>query len=104
MESDAIRLTIKLLEPQQQPLVVEPARQHASAEDQDFWILACPLLDCQREHQELKMGFAREQIPTGPFHANALYFAMGVLAYNLAQLLQRRLLPESYRAVASTSA
>jgi hypothetical protein len=50
-------------------------------------------------HKELKIGFAMEQMPCGEFHANALYFAVGVLAYNLAQLLKRRVLPESYRTV-----
>jgi hypothetical protein len=50
-------------------------------------------------HKELKMGFGMEQMPCGQFDANALYFAIGVLAYNLAQLLKRRVLPESYRTV-----
>jgi hypothetical protein len=50
-------------------------------------------------HKELKIGFAMEQMPCGEFHANALYFAIGVLAYNLAQLLKRRVLPECYRRV-----
>ena len=35
-------------------------------------------------------------MPCGQFQANALYFAIGVLAYNLAQLLKRRVLPASY--------
>jgi len=50
-------------------------------------------------HKELKSGFGMEQMPCGQFEANALYFAIGVLAYNLAQLLKRRVLPESYRTV-----
>ena len=50
-------------------------------------------------HKELKVGVGMEQMPCGQFHANALYFAIGVLAYNLAQLLKRRVLPESYRTV-----
>ena len=50
-------------------------------------------------HKELKSGFGMEQMPCGQFAANALYFAIGVLAYNLAQLLKRRVLPESYRTV-----
>ena len=54
-------------------------------------------------HKELKIGFAMEQMPTGQFHANALYFAIGVLAYNLAQLLKRRVLPESYRTVTAAT-
>jgi hypothetical protein len=48
-------------------------------------------------HKELKIGVGMEQMPCGQFEANALYFAIGVLAYNLAQLLKRRVLPESHR-------
>ena len=48
-------------------------------------------------HKELKIGAGMEQMPCGQFQANALYFAIGVLAYNLAQLLKRRVLPEAYR-------
>ena len=48
-------------------------------------------------HKELKVGVGMEQMPCGQKEANALYFAIGVLAYNLAQLLKRRVLPESYR-------
>jgi hypothetical protein len=48
-------------------------------------------------HKELKIGVGMEQMPCGQFEANALYFAIGVLAYNLAQLLKRQVLPESYR-------
>jgi hypothetical protein len=48
-------------------------------------------------HKELKIGVGMEQMPCGQFEANAMYFAIGVLAYNLAQLLKRRVLPASYR-------
>src|ERR1017187_584731 len=48
-------------------------------------------------HKELKSGVGMEQMPCGQFEANAMYFAIGVLAYNLAQLLKRRALPASYR-------
>lgn len=47
-------------------------------------------------HKELKLGLGMEQMPCGQFEANALYFAIGVLAYNLAQLLKKRVLPASY--------
>ena len=50
-------------------------------------------------HKELKLDVGMEQMPCGQRAANALYFAIGVLAYNLAQLLKRRVLPESYRTV-----
>jgi hypothetical protein len=48
-------------------------------------------------HKELKLGVGMEQMPCGQLEANAMYFAIGVLAYNLAQLLKRQVLPESYR-------
>jgi hypothetical protein len=48
-------------------------------------------------HKELKVGYAMEQMPCGETHANALYFAIGVLAYNLGVLLKEDLLPEQYR-------
>jgi Transposase DDE domain group 1 len=48
-------------------------------------------------HKELKAGFGKEQMPCGEFEANAMYFAIGVLAYNLAERLKRRVLPEGYR-------
>jgi hypothetical protein len=50
-------------------------------------------------HKELKVGFSMEQLPCGQLEANALYFAIGVLAYNLGQVLKRRVLPASYRTV-----
>jgi Transposase DDE domain group 1 len=50
-------------------------------------------------HKELKGGFGMAQMPCGQFEANALYFALGVLAYNLAQRLKRQVLPASYRTV-----
>jgi hypothetical protein len=50
-------------------------------------------------HKELKLDVGMEQMPCGQKEANAVYFAIGVLAYNLAQLLKRRVLPASYRTV-----
>jgi len=50
-------------------------------------------------HKEWKIGVGMEQVPCGQFEAKALYFAIGVLAYNLAQLLKRRVLPPAYRTV-----
>src|SRR5207245_847050 len=42
--------------------------------------------NCENWHKELKIGLAMEQMPCGEFEANAMYFAIGVLAYNLAYL------------------
>jgi hypothetical protein len=48
-------------------------------------------------HKELKLGFGLEQLPCGQIAANALFFAIGVLAYNLGVLLKAEVLPEQYR-------
>ena len=47
--------------------------------------------------KELKNGFSLEQMPSGDFYANALYFAIGVLTYNTFIIMKNNLLPESYR-------
>ncbi len=48
-------------------------------------------------HKELKIGFGMDQMPCGQFDANALYFSIGVLAYNLGQRLKQHVLPQAYR-------
>jgi len=48
-------------------------------------------------HKELKVGYAMEQMPCGETAANAVYFAIGVLTYNLGILLKDNLLPVEYR-------
>jgi Transposase DDE domain group 1 len=48
-------------------------------------------------HKELKLGFGMEQLPCGQFAANALFFAIGVLAYNLGLVLKAEVLPAEYR-------
>ncbi|MGO9270953.1 MAG: IS1380 family transposase [Terriglobia bacterium] len=50
-------------------------------------------------HKELKLGFGMEQMPCGQQEANALFFAIGVLAYNLSLVLKAKLLPPEYRQV-----
>jgi len=49
--------------------------------------------------KEVKGGFGMGQMPCGEFEANAMYFSLGVLAYNLGERLKRRALPEAYRKV-----
>jgi len=48
-------------------------------------------------HKELKLEFGMEQMPCGQLEANAVFFAIGVLAYNLSLVLQAELLPAEYR-------
>ena len=101
----AFRLLV-LRWPNPQPNLFEAERQcyHAVATNREE--PACEVIwkhnargNCENWHKELKIGLAMEQMPCGEFEANAMYFASGVLAYNLAQLLKRRVLPESYRTV-----
>ena len=47
--------------------------------------------------KELKLDFGMERMPCGQFQANALFFAVGVLAYNLFKLFVRTVLPASWR-------
>lgn len=47
--------------------------------------------------KELKLDFGMERMPCGQFGANALFFAVGVLAYNLFKLFVRAVLPPSWR-------
>jgi hypothetical protein len=54
-------------------------------------------------HKEVKVGFGMEQRPWGQLEANAQYFAIGVLAYNLGQLSKGRVLPASFRTVTVTT-
>lgn len=46
--------------------------------------------------KELKGGFAMEQMPSGEFKANALWFALGVLVYNSCILQKLYLLPTEW--------
>ncbi len=48
-------------------------------------------------HKELKLGYGMEQLPCGELEANAMFFGIGVLAYNLGVLLKAQVLPAEYR-------
>jgi hypothetical protein len=47
--------------------------------------------------KELKVGMGMEQMPSGRFEANAMYFAIGVLAYNLYVAQKYFVIGEGYR-------
>lgn len=47
--------------------------------------------------KELKSGVGMEQMPSGDFGANAMYFGLGVLTYNLFVVQKYFVLPEGYR-------
>ncbi|HEX9719784.1 MAG TPA: IS1380 family transposase [Ramlibacter sp.] len=47
--------------------------------------------------KELKNGFAMERMPCGTLEANAVFFRIGALAYNLFCLFKRLALPQSWR-------
>jgi hypothetical protein len=46
--------------------------------------------------KELKIGFGMERMPCGQFEANAVFFRMGVLAYNVGRLFVRSTLDMSW--------
>ena len=47
-------------------------------------------------NKELKIGFGMERMPCGQTHANALFFRIGVIAYNLFTGFKRLSCPESW--------
>jgi hypothetical protein len=47
-------------------------------------------------NKELKIGFGMERMPCGQTHANALFFRIGVIAYNLFIGFKRLSCPESW--------
>lgn len=47
--------------------------------------------------KELKIDMGMERIPCGQFEANALFFALGILAYNLSVSLKHLCLPVEWR-------
>ena len=46
--------------------------------------------------KELKIGFGMERMPCGQFKANALFFRIGVIAYNIGRLFVLRTLVRSW--------
>jgi len=47
--------------------------------------------------KELKSGVGMESLPCGNFNANAMWFAIGVLTYNMFIMQKELLLPESFK-------
>ena len=47
-------------------------------------------------NKELKIGFGQDQMPCGQSHANAVYFRIGVIAYNLFLGFRRLACPEAW--------
>ena len=46
--------------------------------------------------KELKIGFGMERMPCGQYEANAVFFRIGVLAYNLYRLFLLKILSPSW--------
>ena len=47
--------------------------------------------------KELKIGFSMERMPCGQFKANAVFFRIGVIAYNLYKLFLNNVLDKSWK-------
>jgi len=53
--------------------------------------------DCSENRiKELKIGFGMERMPCGQFKANAVFFRIGVIAYNLYKLFVKYVLDKSW--------
>ena len=94
-------LVIRWQNPQRDLFEPEPYRYHAIATDLETD--ACEVVweynsRAQMENyiKELKGGFGMEQMPSGEFKANALWFALGVLVYNTSILQKLYLMPQEW--------
>lgn len=47
--------------------------------------------------KELKNDFGMEKMPSGNFDSNAIYFELGIIAYNLFKSFQEEALPEEFK-------
>ncbi len=66
-----------------------------SAEEALRWYNQCG--QCSENRiKELKIGFGMERMPCGQFEANAVFFRIGVLAYNVGRLFVLKTLDESW--------
>ena len=45
----------------------------------------------------LKIGFGLEDVPSGDYYTNSLFFAIGVLVYNTAVIMKEHLLPTQFK-------
>jgi hypothetical protein len=95
-------LVLRWPNPQPDLFTTTPYFYHAIATNREGSASAVIHLHNQRGesenwHKELKLGYGMEQMPCGELAANAMFFAVGVLAYNLGVLLKAELLPEQYR-------
>ena len=51
--------------------------------------------NCERYIEDTKYGVNLRFVPCGQFEANALYYSIGILTFNLLKLMQMMVLPES---------
>jgi hypothetical protein len=69
--------------------------RHESAEEVVKWYNQRG--ECSENRiKELKIGFGMERMPCGQFEANAVFFRIGVLAYNIGRLFVMSTLEESW--------
>lgn len=97
----AFRLVVQRWRPEQMPLYEKDAYfyhavatndEERSAESVVWWYNERG--NSENYHKEVKLGFGMEHLPCGEFSANAVFFAVGVLAYNLMTAFKRLLLSE----------
>ncbi len=103
--SKAFRLVVKRWRPVQEGLFEEGRYfYHAvatnwSCEDKDAWgVFVWHNERGQAENflKEVKIGFGMERMPCGQSYANAVFFRVGVIAYNLFAGFKRLSCPESW--------
>ena len=101
-----VRIVVRWKNPQPSWFEAEGYCYHAVASNREESESASEVLwrhnqrgEAENWHKELKLELGMEQMPCGQQAANAVFFGIGVVAYNLSQVLKASLLPPEYRQV-----
>ena len=82
------------VDPKSKYTVIATNRTESSEEVVDWYNQRC---DCSENRiKEVKTGFGMERMPCGQFLANAVFFRIGVIAYNLYKLFVNNVLDKSW--------
>ena len=85
----------KLFEDTEERYIVIASNREESAEETVAWYNERGETS-ENRLKELKLGLGMDRMPCGDFRANAVFFWIGVIAYNLFKLFELKILPEEW--------
>ena len=102
---DGFRLVVQRWKPESERKDLPEYFYYVIATNYDYDELLCQEViywhnsraNSENYNKEIKLGFGMEHIPCQDFGANAMYFRIGILAYNLIIAMKELLLPEEFK-------